>query len=410
MASDPLAGIPLLADRPVARGERWIFSAGFNVPRSLSGTARIDSEVADLARLSDAGARVCVLSHQGSHRDGTAEHLPHIAAYLSRVLARPVRYHPQNASDDATRTAARMRDGEIVLFGNTRLHAGEEAGSAELAGRFSLLGDLVAVGGFSKAHRAHASNTGLLDHLPGWAAGSLAAEVRFLAPWAAGPAAPPGGAAVLGGRKPEKTLVGLAGLAGRHDLLVPAGVVLNTVLRARGNDVGASDLGERPRECAEAARAVLAAPGRTRIHLPTTVLTAPADRIATVPATAVEIARGVPPGHAIVDFVVEPWALRLLARAPRALLAGTPSRYLAGHTTASDAVLRSLSAVPPGSALLLGGDTTAELTWTGPASTGGGSALQFLVEGTSSVLEALRSSTAGSRTGSRSPRPRRNDA
>ncbi|MFJ8859847.1 phosphoglycerate kinase [Streptomyces sp. NPDC102451] len=391
MASDPLAGVPLLSGQPVARGERWIFSAGFNVSASLSPTARIDSEVADLARLSDAGARVALLSHQGSHRDGTAGHLPHIAAHLSRALGRPVRYHPENASPGAALAARRMRDGEIVLFGNTRLHAGEEAGDPQLARSFAALGDRVAVGGFSKAHRSHASNTGLLDHLPGWAAGSLAAEVRFLAPWAAGPHAPPGGAAVLGGRKPEKTLVGLAGLVGRHELVVPAGVVLNTVLRALGHDVGASDLGERPAACLAAARAALDAPGRTRIHLPTTVFTVPAGQVGTAPARPVALADGVPRGHAVVDFVVEPWALALLARARRALLAGTPSRHLDGYTVASGSVLRALSAAAPGSALLLGGDTTTELPWPGPASTGGGSALQFLVEGTSSVLDALRS-------------------
>lgn len=391
MVSDPLAGVPLLSARPVARGERWIFSAGFNVSDSLSPAARIDSEVADLARLSDAGARVALLSHQGSHRDGTARHLPHVAAYLSRALGRPVGYHPENASPGAARAARRLRDGEIVLFGNTRLHPGEERGDPRLARALAALGDRVAVGGFSKAHRAHASNTGLLDRLPGWAAGSLAAEVRFLAPWATGPHAPPGGASVLGGRKPEKTLVGFAGLVGRHDLVVPAGVVLNTVLLALGHDVGASDLGDRPEACLAAARAALDAPGRTRIHLPRTVLTVAAGHAGTAPARPVALADGVPRGHTVVDFVVEPWALALLTGARRTLLAGTPSRHLDGHTAASGAVLRALSAAAPGSALLLGGDTTAELPWPGPASTGGGSALQFLVEGTSSVLEALRS-------------------
>ncbi|MCG7206615.1 phosphoglycerate kinase [Streptomyces arenae] len=391
MASDPLAGVPLLAARPLARGERWVFSAGFNVPPALSGaaTARIDSEAADLARLSDAGARVALLSHQGSHRDGTAGHLPHVAAYLSRVLERPVRYHPENASPGAVRAARRIRDGEIVLFGNTRLHAGEERGDPELARTFAELGDYVAVGGFSKAHRAHASNTGLLDHLPGWAAGSLAAEVRFLAPWAAGP----GGAAVLGGRKPEKTLVGFAEMVGRLDLVVPAGVVLNTVLRALGHDVGASELGERPEACLRAARAALDAPGRTRVHVPTTVFTVPADQVGTEPARPVRIADGVPRGHAVVDFAVEPWALTGLSGAQRVLLAGTPSRHLDGYTHASEAILRAL----PADALLLGGDTTTELPWRGPASTGGGSALQFLVEGTTSVLDALRSRTESSR-------------
>ncbi|MFD5141918.1 phosphoglycerate kinase [Streptomyces sp. NPDC058401] len=389
MASDPLRGIPVLGERRIGPGERWIFSAGFNVDARLTSTGRIDSELPDLARLAEAGARVAVLSHQGSHRDGTAVPLPHIASYLARELGRPVRYFPENATPAAEQEARAMGEGEIVLFGNSRAHAGEERDDPELARRFAALGDHVAVGGFSKAHRAHASNTGLLRHRTGCAATSLVAEVRALAPWADGGSEEGPAAVVLGGRKPEKTLVGLAHLTGSHDLVVPAGVVLNTVLKSLGHEVGASDLGERPEACELAARQALTRPGGARVHLPRTVLVAPADRIGQTRARPVEIADGVPAGHAIVDFVVRPWALELLARAGSAVVAGTPSRYLAGHTVSSDAILAALSATS-GAVLLLGGDTVAELPWSGATSTGGGSALTLIVQGTCAVLEALR--------------------
>ncbi|MFJ8883252.1 phosphoglycerate kinase [Streptomyces sp. NPDC102402] len=390
---DPLAGVPLLADRTVAPGERWIHSAGFNVGPDLASTGRVDSELDDLRLLSDAGARVAVLSHQGSHRDGSATALDHIAAYLSRRLDRPVRYVPENASDAAVEEARRLRPGDIALFGNTRHHAGEERGDDDLARRFALLGDRVAVGGFSKAHRAHASNTGLLRRLPGYAARSLVADVRFMAPWCDG-GSPGPSAAVLGGRKKEKTCVGLVHALRTCALVVPGGVVLNTVLRALGHEIGASDTGSHPEACLDAARTALRTGGRARLHVPATVRAAPVNgRRITGAATPVAVADGVPPGHAIVDFALEPWAARMLARMSRTVVAGTPSRYLDGHRGSSDAILSALAAAP-GRTLLLGGDTVAELPWDGPVSTGGGSALHLLSTGTCAVLDALRDNAA----------------
>ncbi|RNL71490.1 phosphoglycerate kinase [Streptomyces sp. I6] len=393
---DPLGGVPLLSARDIVAGERWILSAGFNVDAALTSTGRIDSELTDLRRLAGAGARVAVLSHQGSHHDGTATALDHVAGHLSRRLGRRVRYIPENASDAAVRAAEALAPGEIAVFGNTRHHAGEERGDPELARRFALLGDAVAVGGFSKAHRAHASNTGVLRLLPGHAAQSLVTEVRFLTPWAR----PPEGVfrvAVLGGRKPEKTLVGLVHAMRTCDLVVPGGVVLNTVLRALGHDLGASDLGSRPDACLDAVRGVLDAPAKARLHVPRTVWVAPVDgRRITGEAGPVTVADGVPAGHAVVDFELEPWAARSLAAAGSAVLAGTPSRYLDGQARSADAVLSALSRAS-GPALLLGGDTVAELPWQGPVSTGGGSALQLLATGTCAVLDALRDHARGAR-------------
>ncbi|MFE5915767.1 phosphoglycerate kinase [Streptomyces sp. NPDC056468] len=389
---DPLAGVPLLSTRHVTAGERWIFSAGFNVDPGLNSTGRIDSEVADLRRLAESGARVAVLSHQGSHRDGTATALDHVAGHLSRRLGRPVRYVAENASDAAVRAAEALAPGELAVFGNTRHHAGEERGDADLARRFALLGDRVAVGGFSKAHRAHASNTGVLRLLPGHAAESLVTEVRFLAPWARRD----DGvfrAAVLGGRKPEKTLVGLVHAMRTCDLVVPGGVVLNTLLRARGHELGASDAGSRPDACLDAVRGVLAGPARARLHVPRTVWAAPVDGQRIVGAARpVAVADGVPVGHAVVDFELEPWAAESLAGAERAVLAGTPSRYLDGQVRSARAILSALSGSTDRT-LLLGGDTVAELPWAGPVSTGGGSALQLLATGTCAVLDALRENT-----------------
>ncbi len=189
---------------------------------------------------------------------------------------------------------------------------------------------------------------------------------------------------MLGGVKPEKTLIGLRGLTRTHHLVIPGGVVLNTLLAVTGHRIGRSELGSDPEGCARVAREVLARTGGAGIHLPRVVVAAGPDGT----LRHLPLDRGVPDDHTIVDFEVQPGAIELLRRAGRVLVAGTPGRHAEGNRYAAAAVLAA-RAHAPGGTLLLGGDTVAELPWDGPRSTGGGSALQYLVEGTCAVFEAL---------------------
>src|SRR5262249_2124022 len=154
--------LPLLRDRPIRRGERWILSAGFNVRRDLKETSRIDCELDDVRHISRAGGRIAILSHQGNFADGTALHLDFIAQYLTQQLGQPVRYISSAIGDAAVFQSHAMRDGEVAVFGNTRRYDGEERNDPGLAKAFSGIGDVVALGGFSKAHRGHSSNVGVL--------------------------------------------------------------------------------------------------------------------------------------------------------------------------------------------------------------------------------------------------------
>ena len=388
LAPSRLDGVPRLRDRDIAPTERWIYSAGFNVGVGLADTTRIDCELADLRRLADAGARLAILAHQGSYRLGTARPLDFAARHMERRLERPVPYFPDPLSPGMAARLRGLEAGTIAVVGNTRLLAGEETNRRSLARKLSRLGDRVAVGGFSKAHRVHASNVGMLRYLPGYATDSLVDEIAALEPW--------GrieddrvSVAALGGLKREKIDPGFIGLAQRYDVLVPGGAVLNALLAARGHAIGASEVGECS-EATEAAAELLARGCRADVHLPEQVVVAPAEDLRQSAAHIIDVERGVPAGHAIVDFVLRPWLVERLAglRDGRLLLAGPLGLYRAGFRHATDALLGLVGTRWSG-ALALGGDTAAELPWEGPVSGGGGSALRFLCTGTCPVLTAL---------------------
>lgn len=123
------------------------------------------------------------MSHQGSYGDNSAAHLEFIADYLSCKLGVSVKYCAESMDEYTTSPSKKMQNGEITLFGNTRLYQGEEINDVRLAKQFAGLGDFIAIGGFSKAHRTHASNVGILDFKKGFATNSLIFELERLKPW-----------------------------------------------------------------------------------------------------------------------------------------------------------------------------------------------------------------------------------
>jgi phosphoglycerate kinase len=389
--------VPLLRDRRIVPGERWIYSAGFNVKPDLRETSRIDCELANLKRLAGAGARVAVLSHQGEHSDGSALALDFVADYLSRCFDRPVRYHPTCVGTRALQAAHSIEPGEIAVFGNTRHHAGEQSNDPALAKAFAALGDVVAIGGLSKAHRSHASNVGLLYWLPGYLADNVREEIDRLAPWA-GEAPGRFSVAALGGTKREKTEVALKGMSRTYDAILPGGAVLHHLLRALGYRVGASELGDRPDTTTAVAAEVLRSPARERIFWPQRLVVATRlpDRSFTRPRR-IDVGEPVSDDEAIVDCLPSPQAQAALARVTaesgRLLVAGPPSATLHGFDEASRPLLAAASAMPEGS-IFLGGDTACELGAAANRSPGGGSALHYLVHGTLPILDALHSNAA----------------
>ncbi|HEV7598959.1 MAG TPA: phosphoglycerate kinase [Bradyrhizobium sp.] len=381
---------PLLQCRAVRPGERWIFSAGFNVRPDLKETSRIDCELADIRHISLAGGRVAILSHQGDFGDGTALRLDFVARYLAAYLGQPVTYVPDCVGDAAIAKSRSMRDGEVAVFGNTRHHDGEQTNNLQLARAFSKLGEFVAVAGFSKAHRAHASNVGILHFRPGYLASSVLSQIHQLSPWTER-RPEQFSVAVLGGRKEEKLKIALCGFGKIYDLIIPGGVVLNCILKVLGYDVGGSYLGENETANLESAQKALRE-AKADIFVPSQVIIAAKNGGFPQGGKLIDIRDGVDQEDAIVDFVLDrqvSMALRRLVKfRGRMIIAGTPARYREGFHTACEPILTAARALG-NRAILLGGDTMADLPFDGNKSVGGGSALQYICDGDLPILAAL---------------------
>ena len=231
-----------LDDIGEVRGRRVLVRADLNVPLDggrVGDVSRLEATVPTLAMLSDAGAKVIVLSHFGRPKgvDATLSLRP-VTAALADVLGRPVAFAADCVGPVAADAVAELADGGILVLENTRFHAGEEANDPAFVADLATLGDIYVNDAFSAAHRAHASTEGLAHRLPAFAGRAMAAELDALDKALGSPVHPV--AAVVGGAKVSSKLDVLTHLVSRVDHLIIGGAMANTFLAAKGIDVGKS--------------------------------------------------------------------------------------------------------------------------------------------------------------------------
>ncbi len=233
----------LTLDHADVDGKTVIVRADLNVPSKdgvVTDTTRITRLAPTLAELSRGGAKVVVISHFGRPKVPfeVETSLQHVVGDLSCALGEPVKFVANCVGDDVKRVIGDLRRGEILLLENLRFHEGEEANDPDFARELASLGDLFVNDAFSAAHRAHASVSGIPDHLPAYAGRLMEAELNALAKALEKPERPL--VALVGGAKISTKLDLIGNLIGKVDKLILGGGMANTFLAANGIPVGKS--------------------------------------------------------------------------------------------------------------------------------------------------------------------------
>ncbi len=252
------------------KGKRLLVRVDLNVPLrdgKVSDATRIERCLPTLRELSDAGAKVILLSHFGRPKGAVVAEmsLRPVAAALAEAIGRPVAFAEDCQGAAAEAAIASLEPGGLVMLENLRFHAGEEKNDPAFVDALAALGEGYVNDAFSTAHRAHASTEGLAHRLPAAAGRLMQEEIEHLAQALEAPERPV--VAIVGGAKVSSKLELLGNLIEKVDVLVIGGGMANTFLYARGIEVGAS-LCER--DLAETAAKIDAAAGAAgcRILLP----------------------------------------------------------------------------------------------------------------------------------------------
>lgn len=280
-----------LVDLDVA-GKRVFLRCDLNVPLKegkITDDGRIRASLPTINALLERGASLVIAAHLGRPK-GEAKpelSLAPVAARLSELVGRPVKFLGSVVGDDITAAAATLAAGEILLLENIRYMAAEtskdEAERVALATQLAALADFYVGDGFGAVHRKHASVYDLPRLLPHAAGTLVAAEVEVLKKLTIEPARPYG--VVLGGAKVSDKLGVISNLLAKVDVMAIGGGMVFTFLAAQGKEIGKSLV---EAEMLDTVRDLIAQAEKqgVRLILPTDIVVAPAFA-ADSPATVV---------------------------------------------------------------------------------------------------------------------------
>lgn len=223
---------------------------------TLKSVNRIRACAPTVGELSDRGAKVVLLAHQGSDIEynnfyTTAPH----AKVLTELLGRPVRF-----IDDVTGPAARaaigaLGDGEILLLDNVRfcseeqtlfenkLHLShEQQAQTQVVTKLAPLADYYVCDAFAAAHRDQPSLCGFEQVLPSMMGRLFEKEFCVISGLMESPERPC--VFVLGGAKVADAFLMMETVlsGGAADLVLTGGLVANILLAAKGAAIGAGSL------------------------------------------------------------------------------------------------------------------------------------------------------------------------
>ncbi len=226
------------------RGKRVLVRAELNVARNASGRitddSRLKAVVPTIAWLRSHGARVVIATHLG-RPDGKvvkAMSTKTLTRPLSSALRTPVQFVDQSVGPKAETASAALKNGEVLLLENVRFNPGEEKDDASFSHALSLLADIFVLECFGTAHRKHASVVGVGRYLPSYAGFRFEEEVTVLSKVLEHPKRPL--VIILGGAKISTKITLIGSILKRADALLLGGALANTILKAKGMQIGAS--------------------------------------------------------------------------------------------------------------------------------------------------------------------------
>ena len=253
-------GIKTLDDFDV-KGKTVLCRVDINQPvdkktGQLKSTARIEACVPTLKELSERGAKLVLLAHQGSDIEYKNYYTlaPH-RDVLARLLSMDVKFIPDVCGPAAQEAVKALEPGEILLLDNVRFMAEEqtlfennvhlsheEQAKTQVVAKLAPLADLYVCDAFAASHRDQPSLCGFEQVLPSAMGRLFEKEYAVLAGLMTDPAHP--SVFVLGGAKVADAflMMGTVLENGSADEILTGGLAANIVLAAKGLPIGEKSL------------------------------------------------------------------------------------------------------------------------------------------------------------------------
>ena len=216
---------------------------------SITDDNRIREALPTIKYVLEHGGRAILFSHLGrveTEEDKLKRSLRPVVARLSELLGQEVKFVPQTRGAELEAAINELKNGEALMFENTRFEdvnaegkKKESKNDAELGKYWASLGDVFVNDAFGTAHRAHASNVGIASNIKETVAGFLLEkEIKYIGGAVDNPVRPY--VAILGGAKVSDKIAVIESLIEKADKILVGGGMMFTFLKAQGLNVGLS--------------------------------------------------------------------------------------------------------------------------------------------------------------------------
>ncbi len=231
------------------KGKTVLVRVDINSPLDASkkvlDNERIREHSKTIKELSEKGAKVVVLAHQGRKGDEDFISLKEHALLISKYVGREVKFIDDVIGEKAKKAIKSMKEGEVILLENLRFLdeetkelSPEEHSRSKLVKTLSKLADIFVLDAFSASHRSHASIVGFSKILPTYAGRVMEREITSVEK----ALLPGNNVYVMGGAKPEDCLAVIEHLLVNKPASVQkvlaCGVLGEIFLLAKGYDLG----------------------------------------------------------------------------------------------------------------------------------------------------------------------------
>lgn len=225
------------------KGKRVVNRVDINSPLKEGGSIEINPRLErhgdSLRQLSEEGAKVIVLAHQGRVGEPDFTSLKEHALALEFVAKRKVEFFQSTNPNEVREKINAMKDGDILLLENTRMWGGEEGTpeNSEIVNALAPVTDFFVLDALSVSHRGHASVIGLTQHAVSIAGPVLRREMDALKNIGEGELL-----LVLGGGKAKDSIMIMENWLekGKASEVLLGGALSVLFLHAQGKNVGGS--------------------------------------------------------------------------------------------------------------------------------------------------------------------------
>ena len=218
--------------------KRVLVRFDFNVPMkngTIVNDFRIRQSLETIKKLLENDNKIIIVSHLGRPTEGVYDEslsLKPICKYLSEFLNRNIKFF-SSYNDDI-----KFEDYKIAMLENVRFNSGEKSCDTNLSKAYASLADHFVFDAFGVSHRKECTTYGVSDYLTTHAGHNISNEISTINKLINENSKPM--TIIISGAKVSTKLIVIKKLLDKCDFMILGGGILNTFLKAKGNEIGKS--------------------------------------------------------------------------------------------------------------------------------------------------------------------------